>query len=79
MHGVGADSTRRAFRAFNLPDYIPVPEQVWCVLQCVCTVPLLYCTVCTVVYCTVLYCAFRSVCCIFVNFKVFCGLLGYLM
>ena len=29
MHGVGADGARRAFKAFNLPDFIPVAEQVY--------------------------------------------------
>ena len=28
MHGVGGDAVRRAFKAFNLPEFIPVPEQV---------------------------------------------------
>lgn len=28
MHGVGADSARRAFKAFNLHDFIPVAEQI---------------------------------------------------
>ena len=29
MHGVGAEGAREAFRAFSLPDFIPVPEQVY--------------------------------------------------
>jgi phosphomannomutase len=28
MHGVGADGARRAFRAFSLPDFVPVAEQI---------------------------------------------------
>ena len=35
MHGVGADGARRAFKAFNLPEFIPVPEQVQdCSIMC---------------------------------------------
>ena len=28
MHGVGGDAVKRAFKAFNLPEFVPVPEQV---------------------------------------------------
>lgn len=28
MHGVGGDAVKRAFEAFNLPEFVPVPEQV---------------------------------------------------
>ena len=28
MHGVGGEAVKRAFRAFNLPELIPVTEQM---------------------------------------------------
>jgi len=46
MHGVGGDAVKRAFKAFNLPEFVPVPEQVShcrklrCTLNCTCTFSL---------------------------------------